>query len=205
MSDIDIQLADEVSKYYDDPLGFVLMAYRWGEPGTLLEGFDGPDTWQREGLIAIGNMVKERKFDGFNAVDPILMAWASGHGIGKSCFTAWLVNWIMSTRPFSRGRLTANTGAQVKTVTMAEISKWNSLSITGHWFVVNAMSVHHRAYQDKWRLDAITCQEQNSEAFAGLHAASSTPYYIFDEASAIPEKIWEVAKGGLTDGEPMHI
>lgn len=204
MSDIDIQLADEVSKFYDDPLGFVLFAYQWGEPGTLLEGFDGPDIWQREGLIAIGEQVKDRKFDGFNAVDPILMAWASGHGIGKSCFTAWIVNWIMSTRPFSRGRLTANTGDQVRTVTMAEISKWNSLSITGHWFVVNAMSVHHRAYPDKWRLDAITCREENSEAFAGLHAASSTPYYIFDEASAIPEKIWEVSSGGLTDGEPMH-
>jgi hypothetical protein len=37
-----------------------------------------------------------------------------------------------------------------------------------------------------------------------LHAASSTPWYLFDEASAIPSKIWEVAEGGKTDGEPMH-
>ncbi|MGH9665997.1 MAG: terminase, partial [Bryobacteraceae bacterium] len=28
-------------------------------------------------------------------------------------------------------------------------------------------------------------------------------FYIFDEASAIPDVIWEVAEGGLTDGEPM--
>jgi hypothetical protein len=27
---------------------------------------------------------------------------------------------------------------------------------------------------------------------------------LFDEASAIPSKIWEVAEGGKTDGEPMH-
>jgi hypothetical protein len=32
---------------------------------------------------------------------------------------------------------------------------------------------------------------------------SSTPFYIFDEASAIPDKIFEVREGGLTDGEPM--
>ena len=54
-----------------------------------------------------------------------------------------------------------------------------------------------------WRVDAQTSREENSEAFAGLHAANSTPFYIFDEASAIPEKIFEVREGGLTDGEPM--
>ena len=31
----------------------------------------------------------------------------------------------------------------------------------------------------------------------------STSFYIFDEASAVPDKIHEVAEGGLTDGEPM--
>ncbi len=203
MSDVDIQLADEISRFYDDPLGYVYFAYPWGEPG-MLENFDGPDQWQIDVLNDIGDAVKERKFNGHTAVDPIQMATASGHGIGKSCLTAWIVDWIMSTRPFCRGRITANTGDQVRTVTMSEISKWFSLSITGHWFQVNAMSVNHRAYPDKWRVDALTCREENSEAFAGLHAATSTPFYIFDEASAIPEKIWEVASGGLTDGEPMH-
>lgn len=43
----------------------------------------------------------------------------------------------------------------------------------------------------------------NSEAFAGQHAATSTSFYSFDEASAIPDKIFEVAESGLTDGEPM--
>ena len=45
--------------------------------------------------------------------------------------------------------------------------------------------------------------EENSEAFAGQHAASSTSFYIFDEASAVPDKIYEVREGGTTDGEPM--
>jgi hypothetical protein len=54
-----------------------------------------------------------------------------------------------------------------------------------------------------WRVDAMTCREENSEAFQGLHAANSTPFYIFDEASGIPDKIWESRFGGATDGEPM--
>ena len=46
-------------------------------------------------------------------------------------------------------------------------------------------------------------KRKNSEAFAGQHAATSTSFYFFDEASAIPDKIFEVAEGGLTDGESM--
>lgn len=205
MSDIDVNLAEEISQFYDDPYAFVLYAFPWGEPGTSLHGFDAPDEWQRELLVELGNQVKERGFNGVDAVDPIQVAVSSGHGIGKSAFTAMVILWIMSTRPKCKGVVTANTGEQLKTKTMSELAKWHSLCITGHWFEMNTMSISHRAYPKSWRCDALTSREEASEGFAGLHAADSTPFYIFDEASAIPEKIWEVAKGGLTDGEPMHI
>ncbi|QZI92157.1 terminase [Vibrio phage PS25B.1] len=205
MSDIDVRLAEEISYFYDKPYEFVLYAFPWGEPGTSLHGFDAPDEWQKELLIALGDEVKERGFNGVDAVDPIQVAVSSGHGIGKSAFTAMVILWIMSTRPKCKGVVTANTGEQLKTKTMSELSKWHSLCITGHWFEMNTMSISHRAYPKSWRCDALTSREEASEGFAGLHAADSTPFYIFDEASAIPEKIWEVAKGGLTDGEPMHI
>lgn len=55
----------------------------------------------------------------------------------------------------------------------------------------------------RWSCTAQTCREENSEAFAGQHAASATSFYIFDEASGVPAKIFEVRRGGLTDGEPM--
>ena len=205
MSDVDIQLAQEISQFYDDPLGFVIFAFPWGEPETSLHGFSGPDQWQIDVLTDIGAAVKDRNFDGVNPVAPIQLAVSSGHGIGKSALSAWLILWIMSTRPHSKGVVTANTGEQLKTKTMSELTKWKSLCITGHWFEKSAMSITHRAYPETWRVDAQTCREENSEAFAGLHCANSTPWYLFDEASAVPDKIWEVAKGGLTDGEPMHI
>jgi hypothetical protein len=50
---------------------------------------------------------------------------------------------------------------------------------------------------------AQTCKEENAQSFAGQHAATSTSWYLFDEASAVPDSIYEVAYGGLTDGEPM--
>jgi hypothetical protein len=60
-----------------------------------------------------------------------------------------------------------------------------------------------RSAKESWRVLAQSCREENSETFAGQHAADSTSFYVFDEASAIPDKIFEVAEGGLTDGEPM--
>jgi hypothetical protein len=199
---IDIILADECSRFYADPYGFVMWAFDWGH-GDLI-GFDGPDTWQREILDDIGAKVQERKFNGVDAVEPIMMAVSSGHGIGKSALSAWIILWVMSTRPNSKGVVTANTGDQLKTKTMSELAKWHRRCITARWFDVTALSISHKAFSETWRVDALTSREEASESFAGLHAADSTPWYLFDEASAIPEKIWEVAKGGLTDGEPMH-
>jgi hypothetical protein len=65
------------------------------------------------------------------------------------------------------------------------------------------MNLSHKEHKEEWRVDAQTCREENSEAFAGQHAASATSFYIFDEASAVPDKIFEVREGGTTDGEPM--
>jgi hypothetical protein len=136
------------------------------------------------------------------------MAVSSGHGIGKSAMAGWLVNWIMSTRPHSKGVVTANTGEQLSSKTWAGVSAWLSKAVNKHWFRITtgkgAMRMLHKDHPDTWRVDAQTSQEENSESFAGLHAASSTPWYLFDEASAIPSKIWEVSEGGKTDGEPMH-
>lgn len=205
--------------FYDKPLAFVLFAYEWDEDRSLhvvklpqeyrltYESENGPDAWACELMADIGAQVTGRGFDGRNAVDAIRAAISSGHGIGKSAITAWLVNWIMSTRPNARGVVTANTAPQLESKTWAEIGKWTRRCIFGTWFDVTtgkgSMRMTMRDYPEAWRCDAQTCREENSESFAGLHAADSTAFYIFDEASAIPAKIWEVAEGGMTDGSPM--
>lgn len=183
-----------------------MWAFPWGEAGPL-QGFDGPDDWQTDVLVETGEDVLERGFDGHNPVQPIQNATASGHGIGKSALTSMLILWLMSTRPRCRGTVTANTADQLKTKTWGELAKWKKMCITGHWFnYSNAkgnMSLSKTTDTENWRCDAYTCREENSEAFAGQHAIDSSSFYIFDEASNVPSKIWEVAEGGLTDGEPF--
>ncbi|WP_347989745.1 hypothetical protein [Methylomonas sp. AM2-LC] len=214
-----IELAEWMAKFYADPLGFVLYAFPWDTDPALQivpltapyqRRFNcrfGPDVWACEFLDELGAQVKQRNFDGVHAVDAIRMTVASGHGVGKSAMTAWIVNWIMSTRPFAKGIVTANTAEQLSSKTWAEISKWAKKSVTREWWKIStgkgAMKMCHVDHPESWQVSAQTCREENAEAFAGLHAADSTPFYLFDEASAIPDAIAEVAEGGLTDGEPM--
>jgi len=188
--------------FKNDPLGFVRWAYPWGKPG-LLEKYLGPDEWQTDFLRELGEEVRKRSFDGVTPVLPVKFTTASGHGIGKSVLVAFIVNWIMSTRPHAQGTITANTFQQLSTRTWATIQTWTKRCATGHWFEVTGSRMYHKQFKESWFCSAQSCKEDNSEAFAGQHAATSTSFYIFDEASAVPDKIHEVAEGGLTDGEPM--
>ena len=218
---LDLELAREVAKYYADPLGFVMFAYPWDSDRALQvcklpEKYSarfpnceyGPDEWACEFLDQLGEEIRKRGFDGQHAVPPIRMARASGHGIGKSALVAWLVDFLMSTRPGAQGTVTANTATQLSTKTWAQVIKWTQKCITRHWFEVSTgkgnMAMRHKQHPADWFCTAQTCDKENSQSFAGQHAVTSTSFYINDEASEIPDEIEEVQKGGLTDGEPMQ-
>ena len=216
----DEQLQLEVSKFYADPLGFVMFAFPWisdpelhlvrlVEPWKSRYGCEwGPEAWACELFDYVGEQVRLHGFDGLKAVPAIRCAVVSGHGITKSATTAQLIDWIMSTRPNCKGTVTAATLPQLEAKTWAELAKWTKRCITGHWFDIktgrNSMAMVKIGAEESWRCDAQTCREENSESFAGQHAASSTSFYIFDESSGVPDVVYDVADpGGLTDGEPM--
>ena len=46
---------------------------------------------------------------------------------------------------------------------------------------------------------AITWSENNTEAIAGLHNKGRRAFALLDEASAIPDAVWETIEGALTD------
>lgn len=196
-------LSDETAEFYSNPLGFVLFAYPWGEPGSPLEAFQGPDGWQRDFLIELGEEIQKRSFRGNEPVEPIRMARSSGRGIGKSALVGMLTNFLMSTRADCRGTLTATSFQQLSTKTWAAVHYWNHLSITGHWFKMSGEKMYHSGKPNSWFCTPQTCKEENSQAFAGQHAATSTNFYLFDEGSGIPDKIYEVAEAGMTDGESI--
>ncbi|KAA0020731.1 terminase [Salinicola corii] len=212
-------LAEDMGRLADDPMGWVMYAFDWENDESIQKArlvepwasrYDsewGPDEWACEMLDDWGEHIRRVAFNGSTPVDPFQHATSSGHGIGKSAGSSWIILFIMSTRPFSKGVVTANTGDQLKTKTWSELAKWRSKCITGHWFNLGSgkgsLAMTHKDHPERWRVDALTCREENSEAFAGLHCADSSPWYLFDEASNVPDKIWEVAEGGLTDGEPF--
>lgn len=199
----DVLLAEAVADYYDDPLGFILFAFPWGSEGTQLAEESGPDDNQREFLESLATEVQKRKFNGHDPVMPIQMAETSGHGTGKSAMGAWIAWWILSTRRNSIGTVTAGTYDQLEEKTWAAIQRWGKMCITRRWFDIQASGIYHKQFPEDWKLTPQTCKEENAQSFAGQHARTSTSWYLFDEASEVPDKIWETAMGGLTDGEPM--
>lgn len=192
----ELELVKDIASYYDDPLGFVLYAFPWGEKGTPLEDHDGPDEWQREQLNNIRERIKAEPEEYV-----IRDATASGHGIGKSAETAFIILWAISTRPHISGVVTANTQPQLKTKTWRELSVWHKRMINKHWFKWTATSFFHVDHPETWAINAIPNTEHSSESFAGLHAEHVL--VIYDEASAIPDKIWEVTEGAMTTPRAM--
>jgi hypothetical protein len=97
--------------------------------------------------------------------------------------------------------ITANTENQLRTKTWPEICKWHRLLINSHWFESTATSLYaaSKRHEKTWRADAIPWSDTNTEAFAGLHNQGKRLLLIFDEASSIDDKVWEVAEGALTD------
>lgn len=184
---IEQQLAERIASFYDDPLGFVMYAFPWGEKDTPLADHDGPDDWQKEQLQYIANHVRTKPLE-------ILQdATASGHGIGKSAEVAWIILWAMSTRPHLNGIVTANTFPQLKTKTWREVAVWWKRAINHHWFQWTETKFFQIDHPETWFVAPIANNEHNSEAFAGQHAEHAL--VIYDEASAIPDKIWEVSSG----------
>ena len=194
IEDIDGELVKDMASFTRDPYKFVLYSFPWGEVGSELEKFDGPDTWQTELLCKIRDGL-------LTPYEAIRIAVASGHGIGKGAFVAWIILWAMATCVDTRGVVTANTDSQLRTKTWAEVSKWHRLFIAKHWFSLTATALASvdKEHERTWRIDIIPWSENNTEAFAGLHNAGRRIVLIFDEASAIADKIWEVSEGALTD------
>ncbi len=195
MVEIDAELVDLAAKCTHDPLRWAEVAYDWGE--GELEKHKGPRQWQAEMLGEIRDHLQNPK----TRHQPLMIGRASGHGIGKSAGIGMVVNWALSTCEDCKVLITANTDTQLRTKTSPEVGKWQRLSITSHWFEVNAASVATKdaAHEKTWRADFVPWSETNTEAFAGLHNEGKRIVLIFDEASAIADKVWEVAEGALTD------
>lgn len=183
-------LVVDIESFASDPYGFVQYSFPWGV-GDLTGCNIEP--WQREILEAVGK--------GLDIKRAIQVAVASGHGVGKSGLVAWLILWSISTRENTRGVVTANTATQLTTKTWPELTRWYNCFIARDWFTLTATAIFSRnpKHERTWRIDAIPWSKSTPESWAGLHNKGKRVVIIFDEASAISDKIWEVADAALTD------
>jgi hypothetical protein len=190
---LDLELIEELGSFAYDPLGFARWAFPWGEAGTELARFSEPFKWQCEYLEELGDLLRTGR--------PALMATSSGHGIGKSALNGMETWWGFGTRAGTRGVITANTDNQLRTKTWVEMAKWHRLFIAKHLFKYTATALYSvdEERAKEWRIDLVPWSERNTEAFAGLHNAGGRIMVLFDEASAIPDIIWETTEGALTD------
>lgn len=188
-----IQIED-LAEFTQDPLSFVYWAFPWGEEGTELEKLKGPEAWQEQILEDLGRGV-------ISLEDAVQLATTSGHGIGKSACVSWIIIWAVSTLTGTKGVVTANTENQLKTKTWVELAKWFRLFIGKEFFKMTATALFSADpdLEREWRIDMVPWSERNTEAFAGLHNQGKRILVVFDEASAIPDIIWETTEGALTD------
>ena len=191
------RLVEEIAACRFDPARYAMLAYPWGEGELVGPGRDRPRGWQMEAFEQIRDHLQNPE----TRYQPCLIARASGHGIGKSAFIGILVDWGMSVCPDCKVVVTANTEPQLRTKTWPEISKWTRLALNSHWFEVTNTSIFAKSkgHERSWRADAITWSATNTEAFAGLHNAGRMVILVMDEASAIDDRVWEVAEGAMTD------
>lgn len=190
-----LELFDQLARCEREPLRFVRFAFAWGE--GELAAYDGPDTWQRVELEAVDQHLHSPDWS-----QPYLSATASGHGVGKSAEVAWLILWALMTAPHTRGVVTANTATQLETKTWAELRTWFNRLIKPlrDLFECEVKSVHAKGVHARtWRIDAIPWSVNNTEGFAGLHNQGKRILVVFDEGSAVDDRIWEVTEGALTD------
>ena len=184
-------LVEACETYRDDFEGWVRYFYPWGEVGGPLEKWSGPDWWHRE------LMGETSEYLAGDRGLPLRCAVTSGHGSGKTAFTAWLIQYFLSTRFNPQVVVTANTETQLQK-TWRELAKWNQMLLNAHWFDWNATSYAFKSpkFSATWNAKAVTWSLNNTQAFAGTH--EDNVLVIFDEASNIHDEIWTVTDGAMT-------
>jgi hypothetical protein len=176
-----------------DPVKFVMEAFPWGS-GELANA-KGPEEWQRWALEEI----RDKMMGPGEAIAKI--ACASGHGVGKSALAAWIILWGISMSADCRGLVTGSTEAQVMQRLRAELKIWARRSRLEGLFELGATALTSRdpAHQMTWRVDMVAWTEARPTSFAGLHNAGRRLLVVVDEASGVPDVIFQTLEGTGTD------
>lgn len=125
----------------------------------------------------------------------------SGHGTGKTAFLAWCVLWFHACYYPAKSPCTAPTAHQLSDVLWAEIALWlrimrERMPELAYEFDWSAERYYLKSHPQESFAVARTARPERPEALQGFHAANIL--FLIDEASGVPESVFQVAEGALS-------
>ncbi|ANN76798.1 terminase large subunit domain-containing protein [Bordetella flabilis] len=171
---------DFIATYRDDPVGFVREVLH-------VE----PDEWQ---CTALDALTKHRK-----------ISIRSGHGVGKSTFAAWAMLWYFLTRYTVKIPVTAPSSSQLYDALFAELKRWIAELPPALQELVDPQSerIELKASPTEAFISARTARAEKPEALQGVHA--DYVMLVADEASGVPEAVFEAAIGSMSGDNAITI
>ena len=169
------RLVEKLALWRAEPWRFPLEAFE--QPPT-------PEEWQNEALIA--SATHDR------------LAIRSGHGVGKTAYLSWQIFLYLVTHNPCRIPCTAPSAHQLEVVLWSELAQWHRRM---HPWLKSLINVKSGIVEATWAPKeafavARTSRREQPEAFAGFH--SENMLFICDEASGIPDEVFEVGSGVMS-------
>ena len=170
-----------ITLYRNDPVLFV----------KEVLGVD-PDEWQKDFLNAVAT--GERK-----------ISIRSGHGVGKSTTASWAMLWFLLTRYPVKVVVTAPTSAQLYDALFAELKRWvkELPQPIQDLLDVKQERIELKASATEAFISARTSRAEQPEALQGVH--SDNVMLVADEASGVPEAVFEAAAGSMSGHNALTI
>lgn len=168
------QMIELIERYKHDRLNFVSQVL-----GAK------PEKWQAKALRALDN--GEEK-----------ISIRSGHGVGKTAFLAWcMLHYLLHYYP-CKIILTAPSSSQLDDAALPEMRTWAARlpKIYGDQIDAKSDKIYLKAAPFEAFVSARTARVENPEALQGIHA--DNVLIVVDEASGVPEPIYESAQGSLS-------
>lgn len=172
--------------------------FKHQEPNQFKQYYKGTRfTWQQTvTLEAYNRAINTFGKDAYDLKSRFITI-VSGHGVGKTSILSVISMHFMLSYFGAQGSVSANTETQIKDIFLKEFFIWQKKLPDYLQPNIEQLDDRIKIAGDKdWFLRAAVARPEKPEAVAGLH--SDHVILIFDEASGIHDKIYEVAKGALT-------
>lgn len=174
------QLVPLVARYRLDPLAFVREQF---DPAPRLSAD------QEKLFLAVRDALhgKEKRY----------ISVVAGTTTGKSAAIALLLLWALCVHARAKIPVTATTFQQVKTILWTELWRWHP-QLRPLWrpFVTLTSTEASQTGNPECTAFIKAASENNPQAFQGVH--SQFVMFVFDEASGIPQSIFDAAEGSCS-------